>query len=124
MMRALTLVMALVLGVSASAAEPPKLANNPFSRPPKLIVTDAMPRAEDLDGAPLLLIATMVTSQRTMANVEGSVLHPGDEIRGYVLQRVFEDRAIFKRNDDQIVVYVKPQLEEDDEQPTPRNRRR
>ena len=123
MMRVLTLTLLVLIGYSA-AAEPPTLHNNPFTRPPTLVLIDTSRPVEDLGGAPLLLIATMVSPTRSIANVEGLVLQPGDEIRGYVLRRVLEDHAVFARGEKEIVVYVKPEMEEDDEQPTPNPRRR
>ncbi|MDJ0709616.1 MAG: hypothetical protein QNJ14_04460 [Woeseiaceae bacterium] len=123
MMRLRLYMLTVLLGAAAAQAEPPPLRNNPFSRPPTMFVPEQPAGTEDLGGAPLLLIATMVGPNQAIANVEGRVLKPGDEIRGYVLQRVLEDHAIFARNGKDIVVYVKPQLEEDHDRPTRAGRR-
>ena len=124
MMRILVFTLLVLTWAVEAAAEPPSLRNNPFTRPPTLLLVDNTRPVEDLGGAPLLLIATMVSPTRSIANVEGLVLQPGDEIRGFVLRQVFEDRAVFERGEKEIVVYVKPDMEEDDELPTPIPRRR
>ena len=75
-------------------------------------------------NAQLVLIATMVSTMGSFANVEGIVMRPGHEVRGYVLKRVFEDRAVFERDGNELTVYVKPELEENNERSLPEIRRR
>ena len=123
-MRRALLSLCLVLLAATASAEPPPLRNNPFSRPPVLTTADDVVPVDERSNVPLRLVATMVGARNQIANVEGRVLRAGDEIRGYKLKRVFEDRAIFERNGNEIVVYVKPELENQDEEPTPRRRGR
>ena len=66
----------------------------------------------------------MVSSTGAFANIDGQVMRPGQEINGYLLKRVFENRAVFERDGNELTVYVKPELEENDAQPTPNSRRR
>lgn len=102
---------------SAAANEPVRLTHNPFSRPPSEVTPDE--RAQVMaDGSvlPIDLRATLVSDREALANVAGRILGPGDEAQGYTLIEVFEDRAIFLHEDRQLVVYVKPQyVERDDE---------
>jgi len=113
----------LLLAVTATASEPPALKNNPFSRPPTPEFVAEVQFDDEPNNTPLLLVATIVSSHEAFANVDGTVLRPGDEIDGYLLKHVYEDHAVFARNGDELTVYVKPELDEDDEPPT-RNRRR
>lgn len=109
-------VLAALLGVSVAAQEPRQLRHNPFTRPPSESTRDI---GETLlaDGSvqPLDLKATMVASSDRLANVAGRILRPGDEVAGYTLLQVFEDRAIFSRAGKQLTIYVKPDLVKDDE---------
>ena len=98
------------------AAEPPSLAHNPFARPPSEVAIPARPLLRT-DGTtlPLDLRATLVSSNDKLANVAGKVIRPGDEVDGYTLLQVFEDRAVFRKAGNRLTIYVKPDLEEDDE---------
>ena len=100
----------------AGATEPPALAHNPFARPPS-VVTAPLRSQPQTDGStqPLDLRATMVGTRDRLANVAGKTLRPGEEVQGYTLVQVFEDRAVFARQGNRLTVYVKPDLEEDDE---------
>ena len=123
MMRRLLVMIAMLLPMTSSAGEPPPLENNPFSRPPAPVIREEIRADVGTADTPLIVIATMVSANTTLANVEGIVMRPGQEIDGYLLKRVYEDRAVFERNGDELTVYVKPELEEDDEQ-APQNPRR
>ena len=123
-MKRLVLITALLLGAIGAAAEPPPLMNNPFSRPPAPLIRETARPDDEASTTPLVVIATMVSSTATLANIEGQVMRPGEEINGYLLKRVYEDRAVFERNGNELTVYVKPELEENNVQPTPNPRRR
>ncbi len=99
----------------ARAAEPPSLEHNPFSRPPseRTVPETRSPRSEDDGQVGLVLTATMVAGDDRLANVDGRVMRPGDEVEGYELLQVFEDRAVFDRNGRRLTVYVKPELVDD-----------
>ena len=113
------LVAALASGVAftASATEPPALAHNPFTRPPSERTIEQQAFTGDAQDAPTILElrATMVASNDSLANVGGRTLRPGDEVQGYRLQKVYEDRAVFVRDGRRLTVYVKPDLVEEDE---------
>lgn len=101
----------------AAADEPPVLARNPFSRPPSEVTRDRNSIIERVNGEDdtLDLQATMIGSISSLANVAGHILRPGDEIEGYELVAVYEQYAVFRRNNEVMTVYVKPHLAEDDE---------
>ena len=114
-MNARVLLSLLVLAASASATEPPPLEHNPFSRPPSETQvrdsrTEELPPTDDL-----VLTATMVSSAERLAHIDGRVLREGEQIYGYRLLRIYEDRAIFERNGDTETVLVKPKRDENDE---------
>ena len=106
----------LMLHGPAGALEPPELAHNPFSRPPSEATFEDRPvvradgKTQDLE-----LRATMVAPNSRLANVAGRTLRPGDEVAGFTLLQVFEDRAVFTKGGSRLTVYVKPDLEEDDD---------
>ena len=124
MMQRIAVTLAFLLPTAALCGEPPPLENNPFSRPPAPVIREEMRADANPTSTPLIVIATMVSTDSAFANVEGQVMRPGQEINGYLLKRVYEDRAIFERNGDELTVFVKPELEEDDEQTTRNKRRR
>jgi len=106
----------LVLWTASSATEPPPLSHNPFTRPPSEVAAPArLPLQVDGSPAALELRATLVGSKRNLADVAGNVLRPGDEVQGYKLLQVFENRAVFERAGTRLTIYVKPELEENDE---------
>ena len=101
----------------AAANEPPTLVHNPFSRPSSEVTRERASIIErvDSDGATLDLQATMIGGTNRLANVAGRILKPGDEIEGYELIAVYEQYAVFRRNNEMMTVFVKPHLAEDDE---------
>lgn len=107
----------LLLAGAAVAAEPPKLQNNPFSRPLSAVSFDVPGIRNDAKSnrGSLNLHATMVSGATKLANVNGQVMRQGDEFNGYTLLRIYEDRAIFQRSNKQTILYVKPKPEQKDE---------
>lgn len=100
----------------AAANEAPRLSHNPFARPPSetTIPMRTQPGRAGVTQE-LELRATMVSSNSKLANVGGRTVRPGDDVRGYTLVQVFEDRAVFSRGDKRLTLYTKPDPEEDDE---------
>ncbi len=121
-MRRTAIAVGLLVCTQAAVADPPPLRNNPFSRPPAPVVREAVRFDSDTTNAPLVVIATMVSSSVALANIEGQVTRPGEEIRGYLLKHVYEDRVVFERDGNELTIYVKPEYREDDVQRTPRQR--
>ncbi len=124
MMRNIVSILVLLFCAHSVVAEPPPLQNNPFSRPPTPLINEAARPDGDAATTPLIVIATLVSSTSSFANIEGQVLRPGQEINGYLLTRVYEDRAVFERDGNELTVYVKPELEETDVRTRPNPRRR
>ncbi len=103
--------------ISSAQDGPPTLRNNPFSRPPSDVIIDdrVSVRPEEAESSSLELQATMIGTVNKLANVDGRILKPGDEIQGHVLVAIHERYAVFRRNGKNTTVYVKPQLAENDE---------
>ncbi len=68
----------------------------------------------------LVVTATMVSTGERLAHIDGRVLREGEEIYGYRLLRIDEDKAIFERNGETETVLVKPERDENDERETRR----
>ena len=107
----------LMSHVAAITAEPVRLTHNPFSRPPSASPSRIGEGATRSSRAPqvLDLRATMVGRNSRLADVAGQILRPGDELNGYTLLQVFEDRAVFDIDGKHLTIYVKPELARDDE---------
>ena len=107
----------ITLTTTAFASEPPQIRHNPFARPPSEAFVDRTPTSvnDESGDSALDLRATMVGTSDRLANVAGRTVRAGDEIQGFVLLHVHEDHAIFIRNGKRRTVYVKPDLEEDDD---------
>jgi hypothetical protein len=105
-------------GASVVASDARELEHNPFSRPPsERTVPERGPIAFSDGTQPTLdLRATMVGTRDRLANVGGRILRPGDDIQGYTLLRVYEDRAVFSKQNNIETIYVKPDPVESDEQ--------
>lgn len=110
------LAIGALLPVLAQASDAPPLAKNPFSRPPSQeIQLRGEPAQNSGPRGTLTVRVTMVGNGNNLANVDGRILRPGDEISGYTLLQVFEDRAVFSRNGEKLTVFVKPvQVENND----------
>ena len=105
----------LLLGVPAVGADDAALEGNPFSRPPSTVLPDTTGITTNEGPEPEInLKATMVGAGRGLANVGGRILRPGQSIEDLTLVRVYEDRADFLYRGDRLTVYVKPHLNESD----------
>lgn len=111
-----SVLVSMVLGIAA-AEEPQSLKHNPFSRPPsERTVWEPDAGLNTDSGGPVIdLRATMVATNDRLANIGGRILRPGDDVQGYSLLQVFEDRAIFLREGKQLTIYVKPERTDDEE---------
>lgn len=115
--RVAMVMLASWLPAATTAGEPPPLAHNPFARPPseEMDYDHGIIESDDGSGPTLALRATMVGPARRLANVGGRILNTGDEIEGYRLVAIHEDYAVFERAGKAMIVYVKPQVPDDDE---------
>ena len=104
------LIFALLAPAGAAGGEGPRpLRRNPFSHPdlnppppPPAAAAAAELRADDLD-----LRATLVAGKDSLANVNGTLLKPGQEIEGFRLVRVGEGESVFTKEGKTIVVTLK-----------------
>lgn len=101
----------------AIANDAPRLAHNPFARPPsEATLAEAGPVILTESGEETVeLNATLVGLRSGLANIAGRIIRPGEEVDGFRLVEVYEDRAIFVRHGRRMTVYVKPDLVDDDE---------
>jgi hypothetical protein len=91
--------------LSAVAGElPPSTERTPFT-PPAHITQLKAPGVRKT-AVDLELRATMISKQWTMANVNGTMLVPGETINDYRLLRVRENEAVFIKEGKQIVVAI------------------
>lgn len=102
----------LSISLPLTAAEPPSIKHNPFARPDSRSA-DPIARSGDGNTRGFVLKATMVSPDHALANVSGRVIRPGEEIQGYTLIRVYEDRAVFRRNGNTLTLFVKPERRDD-----------
>ena len=106
-----------LVATAAPAAAPSELEHNPFARPAWETVADE--RVPILAGpatsVSMGLRATMVGRQGSLANVAGTIVAIGENVQGFQLVAVFEDRAVFEHQGDRITVYVRPPKDEADE---------
>ena len=84
---------------------PPSTKRTPF-KPPAHIAQLKVPQARKTAAADLQLRATMITKQWTMANVNGTMLVPGETINDYRLLQVRENEVVFVKDGVQIVVAI------------------
>ena len=113
----------LLVMIPVSFAEPaiandaPRLANNPFARPPSTVIRTEIGSiiSAETGEETVELIATLVGLRSGLANVAGRIIRPGEEVDGFRLVEVYEDRAVFVSRGRQITVYVKPDLVDEDE---------
>lgn len=92
--------------LSALAGDlPPSPTRSPF-KPPAHITKLKEPQARKTAAADLQLRATMITDQWTMANVNGTMLVPGETINDYRLLQVRENEVVFVKDGVRIVVAI------------------
>jgi len=94
---------------------PPALQHNPFSRPPSEVLRPLPTESGRDRGTGVLpdLRATMIGSKNRLANVGGRILKRGDEVDGYLLVAIHEQFVVFRRNGEDITMYVKPLADDD-----------
>ena len=107
----------MLLAAAAVGDEYATLKSNPFSRPPSVVLPSSTGIATSDGPVPEInLQATMVGTGRGLANVGGRILKPGQTIEGLTLIKVYEDRAVFLYRGNRLTVYVKPHLNESDDE--------
>ena len=102
----------------AIANEPPALDHNPFARPPSQEIRTPGPAVSSDAGSrwSLPLLATLVGPSQRYADVGGRILKPGDELEGYLLIDVQEDRARFAKDGREFTVTVRVDETDDDDE--------
>jgi hypothetical protein len=93
-------------GRSAMAADPLSMdLRSPFIRPAE-ITRLQQPQSQTSETTGLQLRATMIAKAWSMANVNGTMLMPGDAIDDYRLVLVLENEAIFVKNGQRVIVTI------------------
>jgi len=99
--RALACALGVIVSCVASGQERPDgLTKNPFSRPGYMVQLQEAPAAAVFFTEPveLQLLATLVSSGRSLANLNGEVLAVGESYEGYRLLRVDEGRVVLLKD--------------------------
>ncbi len=112
MSRLLTAVLfaGLALGSSALAANaegPIRLRFDPFAQPGTQAAGSGRPgpAASQRAWSPELR-ATLVSGERSLVNLGGTILELGEEAHGYRLLEVREDEAVFERAGSEVVLQM------------------
>ena len=109
----LTLLLAALPWGVGNTSEP--IAKNPFTRPgytaDRPLPATVEQRLEILE--PLRLKATLIAGSKTLADINGEILAPGDEIQGHRLIRVNEGEAILRKDGDFLTLSVYDDTGED-----------
>jgi hypothetical protein len=110
--RYLLLVLAWLCWSNGQGAEP--ITRNPFTRPG---YTADRPLPTNTEVAllafePLQLKATLIAGQQALANINGEILAPGDEIQGHRLLQVREREVVLSKDGERLTLSVDSEKEE------------
>ncbi len=97
----LSISAAIMLSALVISEEAGALSRDPFARPDILsqpATSKVDKKSTVTEARKLRLKATMIAGKWSIANLEGHLLSPGDEIQGYKLLEVHEDKAILLKN--------------------------
>jgi hypothetical protein len=110
--RHLTLILACLCCSVGQGAE--ALTKNPFTRPgytaDRPLPTNAEPPV--VEFVPLQLKATLIAGKQALANINGEILAPGDQIQGHRLIRVREREVVLSKNGERLTLSVDDDKEE------------
>ena len=100
-------------GSTAQASSPPTLRFDPFREREKAPVVRPAPRASsDQRTFEPVMISTVVGGQRSVANLGGELLEPGEASHGYRLLEVRTFEAVFVKDGKRVVLEVVGRQEE------------
>lgn len=92
-----------------------KLRRNPFEHPNlDAQAADRGPTGARLDDGSLRVRAILVAGDRSLVNVNGTILGIGEEHFGYVLRSVAEEAAVFSRDGESITISLFEQRTDED----------
>jgi hypothetical protein len=104
--RVLVTILLLCVCGSAWAADPlPAVRRSPFIAPARFVRSQPLLPAA-LPATVLHLRATMIARGWSMADVNGTMLTPGETIDGYRLLQVRENEAVFMKDGSRVVVSI------------------
>jgi hypothetical protein len=101
--RLLALVAVAGLSAAAAAATEPVLQHDPFHRPEARAILSEKP-----SGQPVLR-ATLVSGERSAANLDGTIVPLGAEYRGHRLQEVHEFSVVLMKEGRRISIDLESQ---------------
>ncbi len=93
--------------VYASELDQAELQRNPFERSRRPRVTQPAGQAPIIETAEevvLQLRATLVSGSERLANINGTILAPGERILGYRLLRVEEGQVVLVKNGREVLI--------------------
>jgi hypothetical protein len=100
-----TVLLLCACGPTLAADPPPTALRSPFIAPARFARTQPL-QLQAPAATMLHLRATMIAKDWSMANVNGTMLMPGETINGYRLLQVLENEAIFVKDDGRVVVTI------------------
>ena len=105
------ILITLLLSLSHAAERTIKLTKNPFNRPPIFNTSKntLSYTSSNGPGAELDVRATMSAGEKSLVNIGGNIIRVGEEIRGYRLLSVEEDKILFLKNNSIVTVIIKPE---------------
>ncbi len=112
-MKALVIAALLLTVPNVSVSQ--GLNRNPFEAPIDLDTPRSAVGNSSVNPQAIDLRATLVSPNRSLANVGGEILQPGDEFQGFRLESVAEGHAVFSQNGESFRVAVSAGIDEDRE---------
>ena len=105
------LMMSPLLGTAAptaGGAEYSTLKRNPFERVATTLSSDsATPERRAVNEFRRVLVGVLVAGEHSLVDVDGVILRIGEDIDGFTLVDVHEDRAEFRRGSERVVLRLK-----------------
>ncbi|MFW2403872.1 MAG: hypothetical protein ACN4GT_03825 [Gammaproteobacteria bacterium] len=120
---ALRIMLTLALALLTTPANAQRLSRDPFEVPEEFLTTAARPNAltGSTTGGKAEIRGILFAGGRSLVNLSGEIIGPGEEARGYKLLEVAEDHAVFLRDDEIVTLSLDP--DKDSEQDNDRNER-
>lgn len=115
-MNDLPIVFALLLFIPGGAAHPDDGRRNPFAHTPKPVTDSGLDAAATNRPATRMQVrAILLAGEQSLVSIDGTLLGIGESYRGFLLQSVQENAAVFVRDGDTLTVPLFEPRESDEE---------